>query len=1069
MSLSSSDIATNNQGTQSNTLAVEAYVSATLLQQDFPPLANVPNLQGHQKTAKDNAQAWRVTVRPKLYQTNEDLLAYSNEFQSFYKVLYGYAQNLESDPSARGFLSQGLGILQKDVQKNQTNSQIAYNTLNDFQQKVNQDQNNLGSDNSLIKSEYDGDQGLLQQYQDKIDADRDAMGKDLSMIAGGSAMDIVGGLMITVGVLAEIATAGVSTGLIVGGIAVVAGGSTMIGLSAKDYDDKAKDLAETTAKLAAVSAEITLAESLFGTTSYLNQLAQQALVALDALNKSWTILLNDFAIVISAIDSVNPDYPSPFVCALLDAASKDWELVDSSARLIRQQIVNPQIDTSAIQNGTLPTSYTGSTSLAKSTSARRAVTNNVVTSSRAITNENSTTDAVTSLNISLKNLNSVTDQLLSQYHSLPSTANSPKDVQNNFNAVGSDIPAVNSSVDLLTNDLYTLGKYSAPLAQIAVQNPVNIVYAKQIFAEISQTTANIQKGSSSKSDTDLQKLTTDTTNTYTSLDTWKNSINNTIQQDQSTIDSLNRKLNSLQKQKDDIKKDWWYCLLGAVACGITAAVIASQINGVNDDITKERNELSKENAELSNSIHLLQSVSSLEISSGTAASYSNAIYSALQTISSDLANVAYASDSVVVAFATAQAASLAAVISLLAPPSLKANSLAIKRVALSVSPLVPPKTLLAVTDIPADDELIEVLRDFTAELILFEQSLGVILYQPPISLTLDSAALILQDEKVVQTHAYAWNSGDRSKAYGILQQFVSSNNLLSSLLNVSLNFIQQNDINNAILGINSAVNVVSDLSNYIKQNQSYLQNGAGRDFQNDNAHFQVVGSLINQSFEGDKGQLAQLQNQLESLRTTINENNKTIADGATKTVAKLLLTEAVAVGLAFGLGAIAIPAAAEGAAELTVLYSKMGKEIISGSSEAAKDFASDTFTKTVTEDNSNFMEDANKAIQSYGDTLKSLSSAFSDAGVVYTLIGDVSIAYDSFDNFTTGINAALPLLSQFKYYLSNIPYTLKAGQASDSISSIQNAIKLSNHVAAASQQFLTSILLTSTSAPPTKQ
>ena len=58
-----------------------------------------------------------------------------------------------------------------------------------------------------------------------------AISKDSAEIGGGAAMAIVGGLTIAVGLLAEIPTAGASTAVVVAGIAVVAGGAVLIGMS----------------------------------------------------------------------------------------------------------------------------------------------------------------------------------------------------------------------------------------------------------------------------------------------------------------------------------------------------------------------------------------------------------------------------------------------------------------------------------------------------------------------------------------------------------------------------------------------------------------------------------------------------------------------------------------------------------------------------------------------------------------------------------------------------------------------------------------------------------------------
>ena len=112
----------------------------------------------------------------------------------------------------------------------------------------------------------------------------------------------------------------------------------------------------------------------------------------------------------------------------------------------------------------------------------------------------------------------------------------------------------------------------------------------------------------------------------------------------------------------------------------------------------------------------------------------------------------------------------------------------------------------------------------------------------------------------------------------------------------------------------------------------------------------------------------------------------------------------------FGLGAISIPAATGG--ELSVLVSNLAKASISAASDKAKGAATSTYTKTVTGGDPDFMENADKTIEEYGNTLESLVRTLADAGVVYTLVSNVSDVNDGVVSLQGYLDKIMKQLSQ---------------------------------------------------------
>jgi Bacillus haemolytic enterotoxin (HBL) len=326
------------QSTSSAKLVVDAYCS-TVLEQPALAIDKVPELSGHQVTAKQNATNWQTTVAPLLIQTNTDLLDFAHNFSSFYNPLYTLAQNIDAGNNRAQFI-QGLQILTGNIQDKQTRSQNALDKLTGFRALVITDQANFTADIATGNSVYEGDQGLIQQLQNRNDALQSAMSQDLTIIGLGATAVVVGGLAIAVGLLAEIPTAGASTVIVAAGIVFVAGGSVAMGLAGKNYTDSAKEYAQNLTTIAQDQAEIA---ALHGAGDQLTKLVtanQGAVGALDTMVKTWQTLGTEFNGVIDQLQHhVNPD-DGPWLVSELATAKLEWDDVTATAELINQQCSN---------------------------------------------------------------------------------------------------------------------------------------------------------------------------------------------------------------------------------------------------------------------------------------------------------------------------------------------------------------------------------------------------------------------------------------------------------------------------------------------------------------------------------------------------------------------------------------------------------------------------------------------------------------------------------------------------------------------------------------------------------
>ena len=150
------------------------------------------------------------------------------------------------------------------------------------------------------------------------------MNKDLTMIAAGSVAAVVGGLMIAVGALAEIETAGASTALIIGGLAVVGAGAGVAIAGGVDYSKQISTLGTAITQITTLQQQYAGTKQVNSTVQNLSSQASAALTAAGALLKGWQTLGAQFVEFQSALHRSQPDLGF-FLTAQLNGAKKDWD------------------------------------------------------------------------------------------------------------------------------------------------------------------------------------------------------------------------------------------------------------------------------------------------------------------------------------------------------------------------------------------------------------------------------------------------------------------------------------------------------------------------------------------------------------------------------------------------------------------------------------------------------------------------------------------------------------------------------------------------------------------------
>jgi ABC-type transporter Mla subunit MlaD len=296
----------------------------------------IPNLSTHQQTAVNHANNWLTTYQPQILQVQSDLLSFANGFNAYYNPLLTLAQQIQNgDTSKVNEFIQGLQQLTTQVTNKRTAVKTVVTDLNTFSTELGSDVSNFNTDAQTADTKIVGNNGTLQRLRDELVSLNSAMNKDNAMIAGGVVMTFVGALMICIGALGEFETGGLSTGLILAGIGLGAGGGTMIGLAAKNLASSQDTYGNTMTRISSINANLNVLMTVKAQLNNFSSEATNAYNAVVTMDTGYQTLETNFNDLISDLQN-NIHTTSPFLVASLQQAYADWGDVKKQIENIQQ-------------------------------------------------------------------------------------------------------------------------------------------------------------------------------------------------------------------------------------------------------------------------------------------------------------------------------------------------------------------------------------------------------------------------------------------------------------------------------------------------------------------------------------------------------------------------------------------------------------------------------------------------------------------------------------------------------------------------------------------------------------
>ncbi|MEI8611596.1 HBL/NHE enterotoxin family protein [Enterovibrio sp. Hal110] len=328
------------RSTQTARMILDAYSTGVLEQPDVD-LDLIPSLKQDQINAKNTARRW-PSLSTELIQTNTNLIHFGHSFDNYFDPLYELAGCINEGDNKDKFID-GMKKLISKINSNKNSADLALKELITFQNDVLKDHAAITNDYNLGVVKYKGTEGEISKLTERNKALSDGMNADNMMMGFGATGAVVGGLIIAVGALGEFATAGLSTGLVVAGIGVAAGGTGVAIYGGVDYAKKLSDYKDNLEKLAKDNAEIAQLDVLKGQFDNFLNMSNEAVNALRSMVGAWQTLETQYNTVIEQLsDEVSVD-DDTYIQTEMKIAKDDWDDLMETAKLIQAQCMKLQV------------------------------------------------------------------------------------------------------------------------------------------------------------------------------------------------------------------------------------------------------------------------------------------------------------------------------------------------------------------------------------------------------------------------------------------------------------------------------------------------------------------------------------------------------------------------------------------------------------------------------------------------------------------------------------------------------------------------------------------------------
>ena len=1007
---------------------LDVATTAITVQPDFKDLEGVENLKEHQVASKSDANTWRNDVRPTLFSVNDAIINYNTEFGNLYDPLYEFAGQLQ-DPQkcadAQSNLVAGLQNLQGVLKVQKDRVDLAAEKINGLRESMLTHESALNGDLTEIKAKYEGDKGRLAATENKITAYDTAMSRDLTIIGSGATGVVVGGLTVAVGVALWLESAGGSTPVIVVGVGVIVAGGAAAGYGIYDYNKSSDSKAAAIRELSTINAEIAVAKLLTTDVSTLVTHLDTASEALKKLSDGWGQLDRDYQNIIEALENTqgNAEKTKPLafiVQANLRTSKQQWDTLVNDANTIKQNLLSPMaVDTSSLDNSDGKNPARPNAPLGPEKKLMAAHTFLAVSAPK----QPVVKIQDTGYRLWVENTAKAVFSFESDMNNLITKGTAPaKVVEANNNLTAIAHPAIDATNDFIaaTEDLSKEASVLRTTAKLG--DDAIVTAAVKVFEEVAAKVVTARENGQTASDK-VSKLESSVATVDAALSGWLSDMKAEQAYDQDKLDDATRLREKAQRDKENIKNDYWYCLLGPVACAVVAIEATERIKNAQSEINAYNSKIPTLDKSLSD---LLTSINDTTSLTGNAVALSKSIdggLTALQVIKSAVDGIN-------------------ADIHNLAPFIVRAhlNAVAdqIEGVA-TVRLTHSSRMLFKVMAVVDDKSFIDILQTIASPAMMVQFSALMSSKQPKLVYVEN---LLKQDQALLLGHTLEWTI---TYSNNVLSEFSAIRALgdgIQYLGHDVLELAVKGEIANATAGIDSIIDSFSALMENRLLHDTLGIQLFNENIKNDQNCFNTVADVLRTQLGGSSGELATMEAKESAYTVAITQSLSDIVNDSTRIVCEHLAW-GVVLAVTVGTGQIEFA----GAAAPTVMYLvKKGANLgIKAASEAGAAQAKAELKKIERKG-----DDIDTLVSERSNNLEKICELNADMAILKVLIDDVS-------NMKENSAAILKVLGDIKGRLQSeihnfytIKYDLKSSTPSEGIEKLKTALEAWEDISTAS-------------------
>lgn len=271
----------------------------------MPPDPEFQNVSKIQEDAQDHANLWLSNLNEKVVGINSNGKQYCNLIITYENDIDNLVDDVVNNISGAkdNFVSE-IGLLKDEAVSRSKKITEITNGLKDFRVLISEDGVAFQSIKQQADIKYNSNTGEMKQLKDAMDALETSISSYNAIIAGGAIATVVGSLVIVVGVLLELPSAGASSAIIGAGTLITAGGGAAIGIAKEKRDESSQELKEKALRYNVLQQTCALLQTVSGQLNTLIVGNNESVNAVQAMAVAYQIIATNLEGIIENVDTL---------------------------------------------------------------------------------------------------------------------------------------------------------------------------------------------------------------------------------------------------------------------------------------------------------------------------------------------------------------------------------------------------------------------------------------------------------------------------------------------------------------------------------------------------------------------------------------------------------------------------------------------------------------------------------------------------------------------------------------------------------------------------------------------